>query len=92
MSEPNTPDAPKLDEAGDLLGIIRRAGVTLPRFADGGYPILYTTTGDDTVCAACANQVPPQDIAGAAIFYEGAPWQCDVCGTLVASAYGGPEC
>ena len=95
MSNPNPDSAGpscriRHDEDSSLLGIIRRADVTLPRYADGGYPILYIT-GADTICAACANTLPAHRISGASIFYEGAPWQCDICGALVDSAYGEPD-
>lgn len=96
MSDPNPDNAgascrARHDEDGGVLGIIRRAGRTLPYSADGGYPILYST-GEDTVCAACANHLPAQEIAGASICYEGAPWPCDSCGALVESASGEPGC
>jgi len=71
----------------DVCGTRTAAG-SLPGFAwPGGYPVLYMTKNDDTLCASCASKWQDEDVK-AFIHWEGYPEQCDECGREVDSAYG----
>lgn len=62
----------------------------------GCYPIIYYNLREDVLCPTCANKgvdldsfdYTPTDYD---IFYEGAPVECDCCGTMIDSAYGSPD-
>lgn len=63
-----------------------------PRYADGGYPILYFQAGGGVFCVRCANQGKCADpIVAADTFEEGAPEFCDGCGREIRSFHGDPD-
>jgi len=69
----------------------------------GGYPLIYWFADGGACCAECAsggngseaetdaNVDEGWHIIGADVFYEGAPEECAHCGTVIGSAYGGPD-
>ncbi len=63
-----------------------------PRYADGGYPILYYQAGGTVFCWRCANQGKcAEPIVGADLFHEGASEFCEGCGREIRSFYGDPD-
>jgi hypothetical protein len=71
-------------------------GYPLPKYADGGYPIVYLDDHDRVLCPDCAND--PDCSYGPAVIadihWEGIPMACEGCIADIASAYGpvDPDC
>lgn len=59
----------------------------------GGYPVLYVTRDNLTICPTCANRDVDmsQEVIAGFVFEEGAPHKCEDCGEFVESAYGDPS-
>lgn len=69
---------------------------TLPPYADGGYPLVYTDEDGSVLCAECATRdmADPDGVwtvNGWFLHYEGPPEWCDHCGEAIESAYGDPD-
>lgn len=61
-------------------------------YNSGGYPLMYVGDGY-ALCGACAEKAD-KDVQKALVqraHMEGAPIQCEECGTDIESAYGDPE-
>lgn len=75
-----------------LVGFVGEDGKLISFTSLGGYPIYYLDTENSILCAACANE--PDEIfkivAGDA-YMEGGDLECEGCGSLIKSAYDGPE-
>lgn len=57
----------------------------------GGYPVVYLTGSDETLCPDCARaEDDPTDLTPHTHF-EGEPVICDECSAKIESAYGVPE-
>lgn len=71
----------------------------LPAYAfPGGYPILYHSRINSTLCPHCANRADadPDELPAWrptfwSIHYEGLSAYCDDCGREIESAYGEPD-
>jgi hypothetical protein len=68
-------------------------GERLPRFAIGGYPLLYLTRRNDVLCRDCAasDDDDASPVSAAGVHLEGPPVACDGCGVEIESAYGDPD-
>ena len=64
-------------------------GSILPRFADGGYPVLYCGKYG-VLCADCANK-GTESVVDAGVYWEGPDEQCGACERVIPSAYGDPD-
>lgn len=63
----------------------------LPSFSSvGGYPLLYINERNEGFCAECADK-REHKVTDVDVHTEGAPYECDDCGTAIESAYGDPE-
>lgn len=75
----------------------RRIRGQLPAFTElGAYPLIYFTSGGNTVCASCATATIDDGNDNDAVtavdaYYEGPDLQCDECGCVIQSAYGDPD-
>lgn len=88
----------------ELVRKIGYADGTLPKWADGGYPIIYWTGSNDALCPDCANGLNGSEATNpdcqddrewsvqcAEVHYEGPAVACEHCGALIESAYGDPS-
>lgn len=63
----------------------------LPAFSSvGGYPLLYINERNEGFCAECTDK-REHKVTDVDAHMEGAPYECDDCGSKIESAYGDPE-
>lgn len=75
----------------DPLEKIRFDDYSLPKYADGGYPLYYLDEQNNILCPTCANEDAGDPVVAYGIHYEGPPITCDDCSVAIESAYGDPE-
>lgn len=83
-----------LQSEPEVISKLRDEHAKLPSYAwPGGYPLVYLTVTNDTLCPDCANRHTNyrDPIQSYDIHYAGAPICCDKCNVEIASAYGDPE-
>lgn len=74
---------------------LRNDDGTLPAYVwPGGYPLMYLTTFNNSLCPDCANSWQDDEIETIVygyIWWEGPAKYCDHCRGEVESAYGDPK-